>query len=132
MRRRNEIKRRDPADEGWEEEGWTWAAGRRLWKASWADPKVEEIGACRAVVDVAVAALMKALRKINEKLLEQAAEIGQPPLERLNGTLGAQRRNPAAAGTELRAPSCWFQFMNGALRSHGLVCCQSRPLNELI
>lgn len=54
--------------------------GLRLWKASWAEIKVEEIGireeigAQRGGMGVAVAALMKAVRKINESLLEQAAE----------------------------------------------------------
>lgn len=38
----------------------------------------EEIGAWRAGLGVVVAALMKAVRKINESLLEQAAESRQP------------------------------------------------------
>lgn len=55
--------------------------GERLWKASCEQIKVEEIGvgeeigACGASREGgAVAALMKAVRKINESLLEQAAQ----------------------------------------------------------
>lgn len=38
----------------------------------------EEIGYWRAGMGLALVALMKAVRKINESLLEQAAESGQP------------------------------------------------------
>lgn len=38
----------------------------------------EEIGAWRAGLGVVLAALMKAVRKINKSSLEQAAESGQP------------------------------------------------------